>query len=56
MARKTRYREYLNAVKGVKSTSKDSHRDPTYGSVLKRLKDLKKAEEEANQQGGSNHE
>jgi len=44
MARKSRYREYLNAVRNVKAISKAPQRRTTHESILKRLKELKQAE------------
>ena len=44
MARKSRYREYLNA------------RRTTHESIRKRLKELKQEEKRAEKQGGGSHD
>ena len=54
MARKSRYREYLNAVRNVKVLSKAPQRRTTHEPIRKRLKELKQAEKAEKQGGGSN--
>ena len=54
MARKSRYREYLNAVINVKAISKAPQRRTTHEPIRKRLKELKQAEKAEKQGGGSN--
>ena len=49
MARKSRYREYLNAVRNVKGRT-------THESIRKRLKELKQEEKRAEKQGGGSHD
>ena len=56
MARKSRYREYLNAVRNVKSVPKVSQRKHAHESILKRLKELKQEEKKADKQGGGSHD
>ena len=52
MARKSRYREYLNA----KALSKAPQRRTTHESIRKRLKELKQEEKRAEKQGGGSHD
>lgn len=54
MARKSRYREYLNAVRNVKVLSKAPQRRTTHEPIRKCLKELKQAEKAEKQGGGSN--
>ena len=56
MARKSRYREYLNAVRNVKALSKAPQRRTTHESIRKRLKELKQEEKRAEKQGGGSHD
>lgn len=56
MARKSRYREYLNAVRNVKVLFKAPQRRTTHESIRKRLKELKQEEKRAEKQGGGSHD